>query len=382
MSQQQINILVVDDDPFVCDMLEAILEAENYTVKTVNCGSEAIEYIHNNPNIQLILSDMNMPDISGLELIHQLKSETADIPIMILTGNNEISIAIKAIQSGASDYLLKDENIQETIVVAVKRLFEKQQLQTDLAQKNIELEEKNKELQESNRLKNNFLGIAAHDMRTPLYGIKGLAELLIDGTKGPITEDQKTYISLINHSVEEMLILINDLLDISRIESGKLIILPRMNSIIALVENRLQFYSVMAAKKNIMIHTHFDSIKDFHFDANRISQVFDNFMSNAIKYSPFDKEIHVFIKEKNNEVIVSVKDEGPGLSQKDQSKLFGEFQRLSARPTGGEKSVGLGLAIVKKIVIAHKGRLEVNSNLGEGSTFSFALPFVPETIET
>jgi signal transduction histidine kinase len=356
-------------------MLQAILEGESYIVKTFTCGLDALNFIRDNQNIQLILSDMNMPDINGLELIHQLKSEIADIPIIILTGNNEISIAIKAMHSGASDYLLKDENIEETVVMSVKRVFEKHQLQMDLAQKNAELEQKNKELIESNKLKNNFLGIAAHDMRTPLYGIKGLAELLLDGSKGEMSEDQKTYISLISHSVEEMLILINDLLDISKIESGKLEILPRMNSITALVKNRLQFYSVMAAKKNIIVHTHFQPINDFSFDANRISQVFDNFMSNAIKYSPFDKEIHVSIEVKDNEVMVHIRDQGPGISKEDQSRLFGEFQRLSARPTGGEKSVGLGLAIVKKIVNAHNGRLDVISKLDEGSTFSFILPY-------
>lgn len=131
----------------------------------------------------------------------------------------------------------------------------------------------------------------------------------------------------------------------------------------------------MAAKKNIIVHTHFQPINDFSFDANRISQVFDNFMSNAIKYSPFDKEIHVSIEVKDNEVMVHIRDQGPGISKEDQSRLFGEFQRLSARPTGGEKSVGLGLAIVKKIVNAHNGRLDVISKLDEGSTFSFILPY-------
>ncbi|MBF0452717.1 MAG: response regulator [Candidatus Magnetomorum sp.] len=375
MIKELTNILVIDDDPFVTDMLKAILESEDYSVETVHCGTEAIKFIKKNRNVQLILSDMNMPDINGLELIPMLKAENADIPIMILTGNNEISIAIKAMQSGASDYLLKDENIQETVVVAVKRMLEKYQLKIDLAQKNTELELKNKELIESNLLKNNFLGIAAHDMRTPLYGIKGLAELLLDGSKGKMADDQIAYISLINHSVEEMLLLINDLLDISKIESGKLDILPRNDSLIALIDNRLQFHSVMASKKNIIIQRNFLPINTFYFDANRISQVFDNFMSNAIKYSPFDKEIIVSTETTEKEVIVHIQDQGPGISQEDQEKLFGEFQRLSARPTGGEKSVGLGLAIVKKIITAHKGRLEVKSELDKGSRFSFALPY-------
>ncbi|KPA10485.1 response regulator receiver sensor signal transduction histidine kinase [Candidatus Magnetomorum sp. HK-1] len=373
-NQNQIKIIVVDDDPFVCDMLQAILEGEGYKVITVNSGTEALHYIKKEPDIQLILSDMNMPDISGLELIQLLNSDNTDIPIMILTANSEISIAIKAMHSGASDYLIKDENIEKTVVMAVKRLFDKLFLEKDLAQKNAELEQKNKELIESNRLKNNFLGIAAHDMRTPLYGIKGLSDLLLDGSKGEISEDQTTYLSLISHSVEEMLILINDLLDISRIESGKLDLILKKSSLKVLIDLRLQFHSVMAAKKKISIKTHFTPLPDFPFDANRISQVFDNYMTNAIKYSPFDTEIQVILEQVENEVIVHIKDQGPGISKKDQEKLFGEFQRLSARPTGGEKSVGLGLAIVKKIVEAHNGRVFVQSELEKGTQFSFALP--------
>ncbi|ETR74572.1 MAG: signal transduction histidine kinase [Candidatus Magnetoglobus multicellularis str. Araruama] len=256
--KQLSKILVIDDEPFVCDMIQSILEDEGYQVRTVNSGKEAIALIDKMPDFHLILSDMNMPDISGLDIIEQLKSKNIDIPIMILTGNNEISVAIKAIQSGASDYLLKDENIQETVVMAVKRVFEKHQLKTDLAQKNNELEQKNKELIESNQLKNDFLGIAAHDMRTPLYGIKGLSDLLLDGTKGQVSDDQKTYLSLISHSVEEMLVLINDLLDISRIESGKLNILTAKASLKTLIENRLQYHQVVANKKNIAIQ------KDYH----------------------------------------------------------------------------------------------------------------------
>ncbi|ETR74573.1 MAG: hypothetical protein OMM_06245 [Candidatus Magnetoglobus multicellularis str. Araruama] len=97
-------------------------------------------------------------------------------------------------------------------------------------------------------------------------------------------------------------------------------------------------------------------------------------MSNAIKYSPFDTTIYVLLKQLESEIMVSVRDEGPGISQKDQTRMFGHFQKLSARPTGGEKSIGLGLAIVKKIIDAHQGRLEVHSDLGEGATFLFALP--------
>lgn len=109
-------------------------------------------------------------------------------------------------------------------------------------------------------------------------------------------------------------------------------------------------------------------------DLNRILQIFDNLMSNAIKFSPRDSVIYVILSQENNMVRVSIRDEGPGISKDEQSKLFGEFQRLSPRPTNGEPSTGLGLAIVKKIIDAHKGILDVDSQPGSGSTFSFRIP--------
>ncbi len=110
------------------------------------------------------------------------------------------------------------------------------------------------------------------------------------------------------------------------------------------------------------------------FDPKRIAQVIDNLFSNAIKFSPHDLNIYVTSEMNNNMVKVSVRDEGPGISKEDQSRLFGEFQRLAAQPTDGEKSTGLGLSIVKKIVEAHGGTISVVSKLGEGATFSFKLP--------
>jgi len=147
MNNQPIKILIVDDDPFIRDMLGAILQASNYDIETAENGIGAIEKFKANLGIDLIISDMNMPLMSGLELIKAIRDEGSDVPIIILTGNNEISIAIEAIRSGANDYLLKDENIQDTILLSVEKVMEKHQLKlqniqlmADLAIKNERLE--------------------------------------------------------------------------------------------------------------------------------------------------------------------------------------------------------------------------------------------------
>lgn len=374
------KILVVDDDQFVRDMLAVILDAEGYTVETVENGAEAAGRFRGGSCFDVIISDMNMPEMNGNELIREIRKSDEDIPIIILTGNNEISVAMEAIRSGANDYLLKDENIHDTVAHAVEKAVEKhelkrqnKQLMSDLAQKNRELEKSNAELLELNNLKNKFLGMAAHDLRNPLTSISGLSELLKGKAFGDLTVEQNEYISVINTASNDMLALVNDLLDISVIESGKLDLRIGPVSMQELLEDRIKVASVVAAAKSIRIYPAFTATAVVSCDRSRIAQVVDNLIGNAIKFAPPGSVIYISLSRDASNVRISVRDEGPGIPSEEQERLFGEFQRLSVRPTGDEKSTGLGLAIVKKIINAHGGRLEVKSAVGSGSTFSFTL---------
>ena len=230
-----------------------------------------------------------------------------------------------------------------------------------------------RQLFELNQLKNKFLGIAAHDLRNPLISIRGFSEMLLAGDVGPVNEGQLEFLNIIANVSQQMLDLINDLLDVSVIESGKLTLRPIRGSLRSLLEERLKTMKMVGEKKEITIHKVLNDIPDLVFDPDRIGQAIDNLVSNAIKYSPHGSIVHVTLAQKNNEAQISVQDEGPGLSEEDQSRLFGSFQKLSATPTDGEKSTGLGLSIVKKIVEAHNGSVEVWSQLGSGSTFSFSI---------
>ncbi len=230
-------------------------------------------------------------------------------------------------------------------------------------------------LKELNDLKNRFLGMAAHDLRNPLVSIRGFSEIMLEGEAGPLTDDQREFITIINSASQSMLALVNDLLDVSVIESGKLELRKTVQSLASLILDRIRLQEIPSRQKNITIRTELGKVPDFAFDTERIAQVVDNLVSNAVKFSPPGSEILVRMDMKDDAVSCSVIDHGPGLSPEDRTKLFGEFQRLSARPTGGEKSTGLGLSIVKKIVEAHGGVIDVISEPGEGSEFYFSIPF-------
>jgi len=231
-----------------------------------------------------------------------------------------------------------------------------------------------KKVVELDGLKNKFLGMAAHDLRNPLSSIGGLSQLILDEELGTVPEDQKEFLKMINETSEEMLVIVNDLLDISVIESGHFDLDLRKGSLGAQVSDRIRINQIIADKKNITVQLDLQDTPEIMFDHNRINQVLDNLLGNAIKFSKSDQSIYVSLSKHNDTVTVSVRDEGPGISEEDQKKLFGEFQKLSAQPTGNEKSTGLGLAIVKKIIEAHEGTIEVTSHLGEGTAFSFTLP--------
>ncbi len=225
-----------------------------------------------------------------------------------------------------------------------------------------------------NELKNKFLAMAAHDLRNPLVASRDFSEMLLDEELGSLKDEQKEVLSLIHESSDYMLNMVSELLDVSVIESGKLELQLSPGTLREVLEERVRISQNTAQKKNIRLHATYSEIPEAVFDKRRIVQVVDNLISNAIKYSPQDTNIYIYLEQVGQMAKVRVCDEGPGISPKDQEKLFGEFQRLSARPTAGESSTGLGLSIAKKIVEAHQGTIGVESELGSGATFYFTIP--------
>lgn len=247
-------------------------------------------------------------------------------------------------------------------------------VQSEVRVRTEELTQANEKLVELNDLKNKFLGIASHDLRNPLASIRGFSKFLLEkGTQ--VKEDtRQEFLTTIKNVSGSMLELISNLLDISVIESGQLKLNPEKSSIRKLAEEKIHLQQILADKKNITLHAELEAVPEFYFDSNRMGQVVDNLLSNAVKYSPPDKKVFIKLVSHEETVTLSVKDEGPGISTDEQGQLFQHFQKLSARPTGGESSSGLGLAIAQRIVEEHQGSIGVDSQLGQGATFYFTLP--------
>ncbi|MDY0039207.1 MAG: PAS domain-containing sensor histidine kinase [Desulforhabdus sp.] len=273
------------------------------------------------------------------------------------------------------DFDINGELIRKYFLYSTKYVdYENQQMILIVIDDMTQLEEQKIRLEELNQLKNKFLGMAAHDLRSPLTAIRGFSEILLDKESGPLNEWQREGLQMIHDAGEHMLTLINDLLDVSVIESGKLELLLKPASLDKLVADRVHLNAIAAHVKNTRLHLDCRWRGKANVDYRKLAQVVDNLLSNAVKYSPPNSDILIRLEKTNGEARISVKDQGPGIAPEEKKKLFREFQKLSAQPTGGETSTGLGLSISKRIIEAHKGAIDVESEPGAGSTFFFTLP--------
>jgi len=359
------NIMVVDDTPANLKLLHKMLKSKSYRVLAFPDGEKALKAAAKCPP-DLIFLDIKMPGMDGFEVCERLKADAAlkDIPVIFISALAETADKVKAFAVGGVDYVTKPFQFEEVNARVETHLrLRRQQI----------------ELQALNDLKNRFLGMAAHDLRSPLGAIMGIGELLAGQLSPLLTEKQSSFFDMLFASSQFMIGLINDLLDISAIESGYLTLERRMVDITVPIMRSVEINGMFASPKNMSIVINCqEQLPQVFADINRIVQVINNLLSNAIKYSQPGTDIAVRMYHENNEVIISVADQGPGIPEKEQHKLFQAFGKTSVRPISKEeRSTGLGLLIVRKIVEGHDGRVWLLSEHGKGTEFFFSLPVMP-----
>jgi signal transduction histidine kinase len=246
-----------------------------------------------------------------------------------------------------------------------------QNQRAEIVQQNDKLSRRNVELSDLNHEKDTLMSIVAHDLKSPLNRIKGIINIM--ELEKNLGEDQKTYIRLMNDATQAGLGLINDLLDVHMLEGNNEPSYTRFD-ISAFLLDKIEACKPAAELKNIHLHISRVESEEVSLDADYLARIVDNLLTNAIKFSPRDSAIDVSAGISNGHLWISIKDQGPGFSDKDKTLLFQKFKKLSARPTAGETSNGLGLAIVKTLVDRLKGRIELISSQGKGSEFVLKFP--------
>jgi signal transduction histidine kinase len=253
-------------------------------------------------------------------------------------------------------------------------------LNNELSNTQRELAKQNVELERLDRLKTQFLGMAAHDLRSPIGAILTFSGFLHEEAAGVLNDEQLEFLSIIQSSSEFMVQLIDNFLDISVIESGHLRVERSLLDPLKLLEHSVRLNAVLAHKKHIQVELQVrGALPAIFVDEGKIAQVLNNLISNAVKFSEPGTAVAVCAVAEGAGLRITVRDQGPGSPEGERSKLFQPFGKTSVRTTAGENSTGLGLAIVRKIVEAHGGRIWVESEVGVGSAFVFTLPTsIPE----
>jgi signal transduction histidine kinase len=365
------RILVVDDITRNLQVVGMMLRQADYEVMPATGGLEALEGVRVQPP-DLILLDLMMPEMDGLEVCRQLKSDPAlqAIPVIFLTASNEMEHLVKGFEVGAVDYITKPFNAPELLA----------RVRTHL-----ELQHARERLREMNEEKNEFMGIAAHDLRNPLSAIQGYAEMiredaqsLADGNVKDLAacaSDVESNSRKIGDLAARMAGMVQNLLDANRIERGEMKLNLVTADLAPILSSVVETQRPRAGAKQQVLHVEAEAEPTkVRVDTTVAAQVLENLISNAVKYSPPGKNIFITCKRMPQAVRCEVRDEGPGLSASDQKKLFGKFVRLSAKPTGGEHATGLGLSIVKRMVEGMNGKVWCESEVGSGATFVVELP--------
>ncbi len=246
-------------------------------------------------------------------------------------------------------------------------------------QRTSELKETNADLEKINKDKNEIIGVVAHDLRSPIGNINGFSSLLLEDNEfeKELNEESRSYIKIIHDLSENMLKLVNNLLDISAIESGCVKLNLSTHDYLSFIETKITENQAVLKRQNVSIdfQSNIQGVM-LKFDSVKIEQVFINILSNALKFSKPGDVISVFAEQKNGHIITRIKDQGPGISEDKFDAIFKKFMQINAKEKGKLKGVGLGLSIVKGIIEAHHGRIYVKSRYGEGAEFIFELPLI------
>jgi len=358
------RILVVEDSTFMRLFLRRQLRRYQFRVHMAGSPDMAMQILSLRPDITAVIIDYDMPGQNGVELTRAIRRRFRhrEVCLIGISGKAPRAISAEFLKSGGDDYLHKP--------------FEREELYCRVLH-GVEAVERMLEIKRLERLRRMFLSMLAHDLKSPAGGIVGAANLILDGVCGEIGGEVREMAAVISQAGRRLCSLAANMQDLTRLETGRLEPALVMAQLDALVMERSRLAEATAAGKGIRLETDAPGMAPMPFDPDLVARLLDNLLSNAVKFSPPKSLVRVGLRVSGDEAVVRIQDQGPGIMPEERHRLFRPFERLSARPTAGEKSLGLGLAIAEGIAVAHGGRIWVESDPGQGATFCFTLPLAP-----
>ncbi len=394
---ENLKILVVDDDEVDRMALRRALNKAGVQIELseVSDGNSAIAALSSN-FYDCVFLDYRLPDQDGLILIQKLYNLGIKSPVIVLTGQGDEQIAVELMKAGAIDYLSKSRLSPEILAQVVRHAVRvyRAEMQVGLAmqqlresnelltRKNQELEVQRQQIElqnlkliEASRLKSQFLATMSHELRTPMNAIIGFSQLLLRPKCGELMHQQKDMVERILNNGKHLLTLLNEILDFSKLEAGRLDIKPEIFDLSKLLNSTMQEMRSLAEGKKLCMRFQTDLQNSVVFnDPTRMKQIIVNLLSNAIKFTE-SGGVGIDVSEMpGNRVVIAVCDTGIGINPADIEHIFEAFRQVDQSTTRKYSGTGLGLPIVNALVQMMGGKVTVESKLGEGSIFKIELP--------
>lgn len=370
---QTLTVLVVDDEPGIRSGINRILrnftvgypfmdEDINFDLIDAETGEKAIEFIENT-DIDIVLLDNKLPGIEGVEVLDYISKKKYDLAVMMITSYASLELAVKATKNGAYNFVPKPFTPQE-LRAALENIT-----------KHLFLKRMTKKMgEEGKQIRFQFLSVLSHEMKSPLNAIEGYLRIMKEKQVGDNIDDYETMISRSLERIKGMRSLIMDLLDLTRIESGTKKRAITKTDIVEIAKLAIDTIEPIAIHKNVKIYTDFPEKLYIEADHNEIEIIFNNLVSNAVKYNKDEGNVNVSIKQEAGQITLEVEDTGIGMSESEVALLFQDFVRIKNEKTQKISGSGLGLSILKKIVDLYNGEISVKSTPDVGSVFTVKIP--------
>jgi signal transduction histidine kinase len=350
------NVLLVEDDPGDARLLrEMFSEGLSFKMELTCVGymAEAEKHLAANA-IDVVLLDLGLPDAQGLIAIRRARAAAPGVPLVVLTGMDDEELAAQSLQEGAQDYLIKGQIEIRGLLRALRYADQRKRLE---------------------RLKDEFVSTVSHELRTPLTSITGSLGLLMGNAAGILPKSAERLLEIAHTNSVRLVRLVNDILDIEKLESGRAVFDLKRVDVGSLVGQMVEGIRGMAEGHQVKIRVEAAAaIGEVWADTDRLGQVITNLLSNAVKFSPPDDEVVVTVENGVDLVRISVRDHGPGISDEFKPRVFERFAQADATDARGKGGTGLGLSIVKEIVDRLSGEVGFGDAPGGGTIFHVELP--------
>jgi len=377
------SMLAIDDNAADLDVLRRLIRripSWDVELRTSSDPLEALALLQDRP-ADIVLVDYRLGAVNGVHVLEQARQNGFEGASIILTGQGDERVAAEAMRSGATDYMPKEDLTIPSLKRAVSHAIERSRLQVALGEHRRRLEGANRDLERRNSEIQSFYHTLSHELRTPLTSAREFVSILMEGMAGPLTATQLEYLGFVKESCDQMRVCLNDILDVTRMETGRLSLRPGPQDLSVLVRRSVKSFESRASESGIGLHEHLAAgLPQANVDPHRFAQVLGNLLDNALKFTAEGGtvEIRVALDPLDPKWIrVSVSDTGHGIPAEHRANLFERLYQVRGGSEPGRTGLGLGLFICREIVRLHGGDITVESEVGKGTTFQFTCPTIP-----